>query len=421
MSFNDDKKEVLIPTVAADGSGILSNDQAIEQYRKTGQFLGKFDTPEHATAYAQQLHQDQAKAYGAPDQVTGAAAPQVAVQPAGNALALPPGPPAPGVAQVAAAQQQNTNDLARALEQLSQNPKALADPQAAVAAERMIRLHYGSRETLLAGQMKAITEGRNIAADQIVQKMMKGPIDAKILDDIANNPALDATTRENLWKIYQAHTKQSVDNDIVKYGPKFFDAMTDPTIKDYSQLIAMAKPKDDGTQDLTIQGVDKLHQIIRDRAAPEKAANNKIMEGGLTYARRHITQELDTGFGAPIRSPTGLDRFETGFLPAYLKYWEDGIANNKTPQELVAKDKIDALMQPFMPSDAEKLKFQIDAGKKVTEAPVDLKTEAGIKAAYGTGRITRDAAAEALTAIGAYTPPPIPVAPPPAIQAPLAR
>jgi muramidase (phage lysozyme) len=63
MSFNEDGKEVLIPTVAADGSGILSNEDAIAQYRKTGQFLGKFDTPEHATAYAQQLHQSQAQRY----------------------------------------------------------------------------------------------------------------------------------------------------------------------------------------------------------------------------------------------------------------------------------------------------------------------------------------------------------------------
>lgn len=63
MSFNDGKAEVLIPTVAADGSGILSADDAIKQYRTTGQFLGKFSTPEAATTYAMQLHEDQAKLY----------------------------------------------------------------------------------------------------------------------------------------------------------------------------------------------------------------------------------------------------------------------------------------------------------------------------------------------------------------------
>lgn len=63
MSFGENGREVLIPTVAADGSRILSDQEAIDQYRRSGQFLGRFDTPENATAYAQQLHQSQARQY----------------------------------------------------------------------------------------------------------------------------------------------------------------------------------------------------------------------------------------------------------------------------------------------------------------------------------------------------------------------
>lgn len=59
MSFQDESgKEVLVPTVSEDGR-IMSDREAIDQYRKTGRNLGKFDTPEHATAYAEQLHQQQ--------------------------------------------------------------------------------------------------------------------------------------------------------------------------------------------------------------------------------------------------------------------------------------------------------------------------------------------------------------------------
>lgn len=68
MSFNDGQYEVLIPTVAADGSGILDDDAAIKQYISSGQHLGKFDTPQNADAYAQQLHLQQEQMYANPVQ-----------------------------------------------------------------------------------------------------------------------------------------------------------------------------------------------------------------------------------------------------------------------------------------------------------------------------------------------------------------
>lgn len=59
MSFGENGQEVLIPTVSEDGR-IMTDDEAILQYQNTGKFLGKFDTPEEATRYAEQLHQQQA-------------------------------------------------------------------------------------------------------------------------------------------------------------------------------------------------------------------------------------------------------------------------------------------------------------------------------------------------------------------------
>lgn len=61
-SFNIDGTEVLIPTVSPDGK-ILSNEDALRLYKETGQHLGKFDTPEDATAYAESLHEAQASFY----------------------------------------------------------------------------------------------------------------------------------------------------------------------------------------------------------------------------------------------------------------------------------------------------------------------------------------------------------------------
>lgn len=62
MSANFGNGEVLIPTVSDDGR-IMTDDEAIELYRRAGKHLGIFDTPENATSFAERLHEDQARQY----------------------------------------------------------------------------------------------------------------------------------------------------------------------------------------------------------------------------------------------------------------------------------------------------------------------------------------------------------------------
>lgn len=62
INVGTDKGEALIPTVHPDGY-IMSDKDAIKRYQDTGEHLGIFDTPENAEAYAQSLHEDQAKEY----------------------------------------------------------------------------------------------------------------------------------------------------------------------------------------------------------------------------------------------------------------------------------------------------------------------------------------------------------------------
>lgn len=56
-----DGKEILLPTVSEDGK-ILTEQQAIEQYRRTGKHLGKFSTVDAANAYAEAIHRQQESA-----------------------------------------------------------------------------------------------------------------------------------------------------------------------------------------------------------------------------------------------------------------------------------------------------------------------------------------------------------------------
>lgn len=62
ISIGTDDGEVLIPTVSDDGK-LLSDDEAIALYEKTGKNLGVFDNPDDATAYAESLHKQQENMY----------------------------------------------------------------------------------------------------------------------------------------------------------------------------------------------------------------------------------------------------------------------------------------------------------------------------------------------------------------------
>ena len=61
-SFGFDEGEVLLPLVSDDGK-IMTDDEAVNQYRKTRRHLGIFKTPEAANAYAIMLHKEQEKEY----------------------------------------------------------------------------------------------------------------------------------------------------------------------------------------------------------------------------------------------------------------------------------------------------------------------------------------------------------------------
>ena len=66
MSFEENGKEILIPTIVnKNGKWVeLSDDEAIDWYHRTGEYLGIFNSVAEANAYAEQLHEQQASLYG---------------------------------------------------------------------------------------------------------------------------------------------------------------------------------------------------------------------------------------------------------------------------------------------------------------------------------------------------------------------
>ena len=62
ISIGEDGKEVLIPTISQDGK-LMSDREAVDYYRKTGQHFGKFKSIEDANDFAQKLHLQQEEMY----------------------------------------------------------------------------------------------------------------------------------------------------------------------------------------------------------------------------------------------------------------------------------------------------------------------------------------------------------------------
>lgn len=65
MSIGTEAGEVLIPTVINDR--VVSDDEAIDHYYRTGENFGTFRTPDEATAYAQRMHEQHAGQLRTPD------------------------------------------------------------------------------------------------------------------------------------------------------------------------------------------------------------------------------------------------------------------------------------------------------------------------------------------------------------------
>jgi soluble lytic murein transglycosylase-like protein len=367
MSFEEDGKQVLIPTVAADGSRILSDKEAIDQYHQTGQHLGIFDTPEHATAYAQQLHQQQADFY-----LKG-----------GTSAPLP----APGLDGLSAAQSELAQNHAKTVVGLTGD--TTLNPEAKEKALRLEDLDFRSRDSALTAQKQAIVDKQNATADDYSKKILGGdPAQyPAIMHDIANDDNLNRALRENLVTLIQAHQKSTADGDVQKYGSKFYDyfqrihaAPDDPNrIRDPSQLFPLAVPKDDGSQDLTLAGVDKLTSELKANSKPDTTAESAIRQGALAYAKQQLSFELEVG-NVKIPDPKGMAAFNIGFTPAFYKYWDAGVAAGKSPQELVKKDALDGLIAPFMRSDADRARDYINTdvqGQTALASPTTPVTPSG--------------------------------------------
>jgi hypothetical protein len=183
----------------------------------------------------------------------------------------PPSPP-PGMADLANTEAELAQHHAQTIANLDSDPSLVDRPKAYDSAVQHANAKFRSRQMAITAQKQAITESQNAALDEYVKQLAPGvPVDATMPQKIADDPRLSAASRENLYSLIERRQKSTTDGDAVKFGPKFYEyynRVTAPTtdsnkIRDPSQILQLAVPKKDGSQDLTIAGANQLVETMK--------------------------------------------------------------------------------------------------------------------------------------------------------------
>ena len=254
------------------------------------------------------------------------------------------------------------------MDKLNQINASNADPRVKEAASRLAittaSAQYADQTRDYELHQRAVKDASDTRENQIIGDAMS-PMPQITAQQIANDPALTPDARLRMIGVVQSKGSTDIEHADQAYGKGFWNAYKgvtaapgDPSrITDQSQIVSRAGPGGD----LTLAGVQKLNQIMGEMKRPEAAGDNKMQAGALAYAKHHLDFSEDYGV-FKTRDPQGEDAFNIGFLPAFFKYWQTGLAAGKSPAELVDKTQMDKLMAPFMGTPAERQRRQLEVG-----------------------------------------------------------
>lgn len=303
----------------------------------------------------------------------------------------------------------------RAIELTKDNPEA----------QRVALARINSQYTAAQVAADQTAAAKKAASDDAANGYVSAIIDGKAPPDtahrIATDPNLDWHVKDDLQKAFLAN-QSDADKANKAYGDGFWKAYqqitsapNDPGHVDSVQtLLGRAGPGGD----LTLAGISKLGEVFKEQKTPEGAAVTEMKKGAIAYAKHLLSFEEDYGGGMRIPDPKGMDAFNVGFIPAFYKAYESGVAAGKTPYQLLSKDSpdfiVDKIAAPYKRPPAQEMQDKMESGLKDSNgqpAKMDLTTSDGIIAAYQSGQVTKEVAEKAAIDRGYIKPKPTPTVP----------
>lgn len=290
---------------------------------------------------------------------------------------------------------QNRADAVRAV---LNDPRLANDPAGRQAALTTIKQTYDAQTLAAEQDARARKEANDAAADGYIRQINAGQISPATLQEINTNPALTWETRRSLYDAALKKSGSDVTASSQAYGPGFWEAYRQVTapagdpkrIMDVGELLRRAGPGGD----LTLDGVAKLNDTIKEMAKPESAATAEMKKGALAYAKSQLSFEFEMG-SFKLADPKGMDDFNTKFIPAFYQALEDGLKAGKTPYQLLSKESndfiVDKLVSAYRRPEAQLMRDRIAAGGNIS-APAQggYDSPDKLKAAVREGKITRD-------------------------------
>lgn len=256
-------------------------------------------------------------------------------------------------------------------------------------AERNIERRYRASETASLADAKGKKDADEKAAGTYVTRMLTNP-DAKMRQEIANDPNLQPHTKLALDDALQKHLKGDVEQVAQAFGDGFwknreriFLPPGDPNrLSDPADILALAGPG----KDVSLQGAQAL---MATASAIQKDVNNHDVEQAKQSVIHGMMRRfgIEEGSDAPgymgTRNYAGEDVFRNKFVPMYLQAYDREVKGGGDPWKFINDPEIPQKLadQLYPRHKAEKDKLAAGEGvpaqtkQPVPPAPDDVNAD----------------------------------------------